>query len=69
MPDRTTITVSTDTFEALADRRPPGVTWDAFLRDLLDSEDAQTRLPREQVEELAQLAGRYAAEEVETRLR
>lgn len=71
MAERSTIRPTTETYEKLnEERKEHGLSWDDYLTALYEETSLDTvELPSEQVEEIATLAGKKAADEVEGRLR
>ena len=82
MSDRKNIPVDEELFERLKAQKGPDDTWndvgaraaEALEADETDGSDADAasiqsaRIPTDQAEEIARMAGRYAGDEVEERL-
>lgn len=68
MSDTTTITVHVATYDQLEDAKPDGVTWDTFLKGLLD-DGFTVQLDAATIDDIATQTAGKTADELESRLR
>lgn len=68
MGDTSTVTVHEATYHQLKDAKPDGVTWDTFLKGLLDS-GFTVQLDAATIDDIATQTAGKTADELESRFR